>query len=63
MSQPFLTKLLILVTLFSTAKRAAVVAKFSILGVSSLTPLILALRGVLVAKIVMSGILSSIFFI
>ena len=45
--------------LFSTAVRAAVVAKLVILGTSILTSFILALRIVLVAKLVISGILSS----
>ena len=51
-SQFFLTKLLTLGILFSTAVRG-----------SPLTSFILALRVVLVAKLVISGILSSIFFI
>ena len=59
----FLTKLLTLATLFSTALRAVLVAKLVILGISPLTSFILALRVVLVAKLVISGILSSIFFI
>ena len=59
----FLTKLLILGILFSTALRAVLVAKLVILGISPLTSFILALRVVLVAKLVISGILSSIFFI
>ena len=57
----FLTKLLTLGILFSTAVRAVEVAKLVILGILSLTSFILALRAVLVAKLVMSGILSSIF--
>ena len=59
----FLTKLLILKTLFSTAVRAKVVAKLVILDILFLTSLILALRVVLVAKLVMSGISFSIFLI
>ena len=59
----FLTKLLTLGILFSTALRAVLVAKLVILGISPLTSFILALRVVLVAKLVISGILSSIFFI
>ena len=42
--------------------RAAVVANFVILGPSPLTTFILALRVVLVDKLVISGILSTIFF-
>ena len=57
----FLTKLLTLGILFSTAVRAVEVVKLVILGILSLTSFILALRAVLVAKLVMSGILSSIF--
>ena len=41
----------------------AVVAKLVILSISLLTSFILALIGVLVANLVVSGILSSIFFI
>ena len=59
----FLTKLVTLGILFSTAVRALVVAKLVIFGIPSLTSFILALREVFVAKLVMSGILSSIFFI
>ena len=40
----------------------AAVAKLVILGISPLTPFILALRDILAAKLVISGILSSIFF-
>ena len=57
----FLTKLITLGILFSTAVRALVVAKLVILGISPLTSFILALRVVLVAKLVISGILSSMF--
>ena len=59
----FLTKLLTLGILFSTAVRALGVAKLVILGILLLTSFILALREALVAKLVISGILSSIFFI
>ena len=52
----FLTKLLWLSVLFSTAVKAVIVAKLVILGVSPLTSFILALRVVLVAKLVISGI-------
>ena len=43
--------------------RAAVVAKLVILGISPLTSFILASEVVLAAKLVTSGILSSIFLI
>ena len=59
----FLTKLLLLGILFSTAVRAVVVAKLLILGIFHVTTFILALRVALVAKLVISGILSSIFSI
>ena len=49
--------------LFSTAVKAVAVANFVILVISLLTSFILALRVVLVAKLIVSGILSSIFFI
>ena len=52
----FLTKLLTLNVLFSTAVIAAVVAK--LLGILALPSFILALRVVLVAKLVISGIFS-----
>ena len=55
-----MTKLLTLGILFSAAFRAVLVVK---LGISPLTSFILALRVALVATLVMSGILSSIFFI
>ena len=55
----FLTKLLTLGILFSTALRV-VLARLVILGISPLTSFILALRVVLIAKLVMSGLLSSI---
>ena len=54
-----MTKSLTLGILFSTVARTAVVAKLAILGISFLTS-ILALRPVVVAKLVISGILSSI---
>ena len=57
----FLTKLLTLGILFSTAVEAVVLAKLAILGISLITSLIWALRVVLVAKLVISGILSSIY--
>ena len=60
-SQFFLTKLLTLGILFSKAVRAVVVAKLLILGTSPLTSFILALRVVLVAKLVTSGILPQYF--
>ena len=59
----FLTKLLTLAISFSTAVRAAIVAKLVILSISPLTSSILALREALVAKLVIPGILSSIFLI
>ena len=48
----FLNRLLTLGILFSTAVREALVAKLVILGISSLTSFILALRVVLVAMLV-----------
>ena len=57
----FLTKLLTLGILFSTLVRPIVVGKLGIryiLGILPLSSFILALRVVLVAKLVMSGILS-----
>ena len=62
-SQFFLTKLLTLAILFSTAVRAAVVNKLLILSILPLTSFILALRVVLLAKLVIASILSSIFLI
>ena len=47
----------------STVVRAAVVAKWVVVGISPLTSFILALREALLAKLVISGILSSIFLI
>ena len=60
-----MTKSLTLSILFSTAVRAAVVAMLVILAISPLTSFILALRVVLVAKLVISvpNIFSSVFFI
>ena len=62
-SQFFLAKLLTLRILLSTVVRAAVVAKLVILSISTLNSFILASREWLVAKLVMPGILSSIFLI
>ena len=62
-SQFFLTKLLTLGILFPTALRAVLVAKLVILGISLLNSFILTSRVVWVAELVISGILSSIFFI
>ena len=59
----FLTKLLTLSILFLTELRVVVVAKLLILGISHLTSFILALGKALVAKSVISGILSLLFFI
>ena len=59
----FLTKLLTLCILFSTAIKVVLVAKFLILRISPLTSFILALRVVLVARLVISASLSSILFI
>ena len=53
----FLTKLLTLGILFSTAVRAVVVAKLLILDISPLTSFVLALRVALVAKLVILGFL------
>ena len=57
----FLTKLLTLDILLLTAVRPLVVSRLVILGVSPLTSFILAVRVVLLAKLIMSGILSLIF--
>ena len=57
----FLTKLLTLAVLFSTAVRTVIVSKLVILGTSPLASFILALREALVARLKMSGISSSIF--
>ena len=51
----FLTKLLTLGILFSTAVRAVVVAKLVILDILILTSFILALKAVVVAKLVRLG--------
>ena len=59
----FLAKLLTLGILFSTTVKPVEVAKLVILGISFLTSFILAFRVVLVANLVISGILSSIFVI
>ena len=56
-SQFFLTRLLTAI-LFSTAAGAVVVAKLVILGMLALTSFILALRVVLVDKLVIWGIFS-----
>ena len=56
----FLTKLLTLGILFSTALRV-VLARLVVLGISPLTSFILALRVVLIAEFVISGLLSLIF--
>ena len=58
-----MAKLLTLVILFSTIVKAVLVAKSVILGISPLTSIILVLREALVAKLVMLGFLSWIFFI
>ena len=59
----FLTKLLILDILFSTALTAILLPRLVIFGIPPLNSFILALRIVLVARLVMSSILFSIFFI
>ena len=56
----FLTKLLTLGISFSTALRV-VLARLVVLGISPLTSFILALRVVLIAELVISGLLSLIF--
>ena len=53
----FLTKLLTLGILLSTAVRALVVARLVTLGISPLTSFILAVRVVLVPKVIMPAIL------
>ena len=58
-----MTKLLTLVILFSTVVRPVVVAGLIILAILFLTSFVLALRVVLVAKLIISRTLSSIFFI
>ena len=59
----FLTKLLVLGILFSTAVNSEVVAKPVILGILFLTSFMFVLRLILVTKLLISGILSSIIFI
>ena len=59
----FLTRLLTFGDFFSTAVNAEVVAKSLIVGISVLTSFIFVLGIVLVAKLVISGNLSSTFFI
>ena len=58
-----MTRLLILGILFSTAVNGEVVTKSVILGISFLASFIFVLRIVLLARLLISGILSSIFFI
>ena len=58
-----MTKLVILGILFFTAVNAEVVAKPVILGISFSTSFNFVLRIVLVVKLLISGILSSIFFL
>ena len=53
-----MTKVLTLGILLSTAVRALVVARLEILCILPLTSFILAVRVVLVPKVIMSGILS-----
>ena len=57
----FLTKLLTLGILLSTAVRALVVARLEILGISPLALFILAVIVVLIPKLIMSGILPLMF--
>ena len=59
----FLPKFLTLGILFSTAVTAVLLFKLVILGISPLTSIFLAFKEALVAKFVISGILSSIFLI
>ena len=59
----FLTRLLKVGVIFSTAVNEEVVAKPLILVISDLTSFIFVLRIVLVAKLVISSILPSIFLI
>ena len=59
----FLIKLLTLDILFQTAVKAVLAAKFLIFCILALTSFTLKLRVVLVAKLVISDISSSIFFI
>ena len=58
-----MTKLVVSEILFSTRVNAEAVAKPVILGISFLTSFIFVLRLVLVARLLISAILSSIFFI
>ena len=58
-----MTRLLTLGILFSTVVNAKVVAKPLVLGISALISYFLVLRAFLVAKLVIPGFLSSIFFI
>ena len=57
----FLTKFLAIGIVFSTAARAVEVAKLVMPKILHLTSFILALRVVLVAKLLISGVLSSVF--
>ena len=59
----FLTKLLTFGILFSAGVKTEVIAKPQIIGISDLPSFIYILRIVLAAKLVLSGILSSISFI
>ena len=59
----FLTKLLTVGILFSTALRGVLVAKLVILGISPLTSFVLTLIVASVAKLEISGTLSSTFLI
>ena len=59
----FLAKLLTLGIFFSTGVKVVVVSRLIILSISPLTSFILALRVVLVAKLVMSGSLSLVCFV
>ena len=63
LSLVFLTKLLTLGTLFSTAVRVIIVARLLILGTLSVNSSFLELRSAVVAKLTISGILSSILLI
>ena len=58
-----LTRLLTSRILFLAAGRAVLVARLVMLGISPLTSFILVLRAFLLDKLVISGILSSIFLI
>ena len=63
LSLVFLTKLLTLGTLFSTAVKVIIVARLLILGTLSVNSSFLELRSAVVAKLTISGILSSILLI